>query len=211
MLVLSAGCAKFPAGTSATVLREMSCQITFEGPIDDNYYYFVPIDTTGGGEGPIAVFSDPDLPAVDEWVDRAATYYIQYHARQYTIYKVLTLHPFAATPIGTPLRQTVPPPGGKTLSFTIDLSSIEATGSSVDINIIAISQLASDGRFLDALGARGNSFVNIDISTDRVIRDSDLVSPEGVGDVLNQNRVVQPSTDQTNPLDIVDWVITTNV
>jgi hypothetical protein len=204
-----AGCARFPSGTGPITTRELSFRIDFNGPINDNYFYFVPLDTTGGGDGPVPVF--PGITTGEGWLTGAATHYVQYHLRQYTVFQIVTLQPFQAQPIGPPLRSTPPTAGGSTLSFTLDLNSISATGESVDANIIATDQPFADVRLLDGLGLQGTDFINLDITTDRTITNADLGVIELSGDVLDQNRTPQPVNEQTSPLDIVNFSITVDV
>jgi len=214
---LAAGCARFPEGTSITTVLEMSFHIDFKGPINDAYFYFIPIDTVGGGEGPTPVFPSPGS-AVDEWVTGSANYYVEYHQRQYTLYQIISLHPFESKRIGAPIRSTPPDVGGTTLRFTINLNEIGATGESVDVNFIAVNQLFPDGRLLDSLGdgriGERTQFLILDIATDRTFSnlgpDNPLL-PEPENDVADQNGAVQPASDLTSPLDIVDWSITVDV
>lgn len=208
-LMISPGCARFPTGSSTTARREMSVQIQFAGPINDNYFYFIPIDTSGGGVGPVPVF--PGLTTGVGWVTGSADYYVQYHQRQYTLYKITSLQPLQSEIVGTPVRSTLPDFGGKTLNFTLDLNAIQATGQSIDLNIIAVDQPFDNVRLLDGLGLHGTDFLNVDITIDRTLTNTDFGTLEPAGDVLDQNRSVQPANDQTNPLDITDWQITIDV
>jgi hypothetical protein len=210
-LFLVGGCARTPVGSSANTVRGLGFQISFNGPINDNYYYYVAIDTQGLGQGPLPVFTNPEVSSGDDWVTGSANYYVQYHQRQYTVFRIDRLNPLQATPIGTPVRAVYPDPGGNNLNFTVDLDSISATGSSVDVNIIALNQLAPEGRLLDALGPLGNDFVNVDIGATRTYRNAETTRPEGTDDVLNQNaNPVQPA-EAIKPIDILDWTITTNI
>ena len=220
--VLLAGCARSPEGAATLTIREISFRINFNGPINDNYFYFVVIDTSGGGDGPTPIF--PGNTPTEGWFtgqenpdeNTIINYYVQYHQRLYTLYKVTSLQPFRSEPIGAPTRSTLPEFGGSTLAFTIDINdpnAINATGDSVDINIIAVDDPLSDTRLIDGLGSLGTSFLaEVDILTDRTITNAGYgLIPEGPDDVLNQNIEVQPESDQTNPLDIIDWSITANV
>lgn len=208
-VVLVAGCARFPAGSTSNTIKEMSFHLEFNGPINDNYYYYVPIDTTGSGQGPVPVF--PGLTVGEGWVTGSATHYVQYHQRQYTVFRITHLQPFSSEPIGAPVRSIVPEIGSKSLQFTVDLNTIAAAGDSVDVNIITTDQPLAGARLLDGLGRNGNDFINIDIKTNRTITNSESLTPETAGDVLDQNTNIQPQNDQTNPLDITDWSITLDV
>ena len=210
LTALLAGCAKFPAGSTSNKIREMSFHITFGGPINDNYYYFVPLDT-GGGLGPVPVF--PGITAGEGWVTGSATYYVEYHQRQYTVFRITNLQPFHAEPLGAPVRSTVPEIGGASLQFTVDLNTIDpdSTLDSVDFNVITTDQPTMGTRLLDALGRYGSDYVNIDIMTPRSFSNSESLTPEGTGDVLNQDMNIQPKNFTTNPLDIADWTITVDV
>ena len=192
--------------------REVSFRIDFDGAVNDNYYYFVPIDTAGGGDGPTPVF--PGIVTGEGWVTGSATHFVQYHLRQYTVYRITSLQPLRAEPIGSPLRSTPPEAGGATLRFTLDLNTIGAAGESIDVNVIAVDQPLADVRMLDGLGQLGTQFLNLDIITDRTFTNTeDTISLEPKLDVLDQNQdtVPQQPTEQTKPLDIVDWTITVDV
>ena len=209
--LIAAGCARFPEGSTPTTIREMSFNIEFNGPINDTDWYFIPIDSAGGGTGPVPVF--PGIAVGEGWVTGSATHYIQYHQRQYTVFEITSLQPFASKYIGSPLRVTVPDAGQNTLQFTIDLNQIGATGDTLDFNIICTDQPFGSVRLLDALGRLGNDFANVDIRTNQPITNSEGLNPESpdVLDVLDQNRSIQQSNDQTKPLDITDWSVTLNL
>ena len=215
-IALLAGCARFPAGPAPQAVREMSFSIEFSGPINDNYYYFVPIDTDGGGYGPVPVF--PGITTGEGWLITSTLipeadyhqtmYYVEYHQRQYTIFKVTHIQPFQSELVGAPVRSTIPEIGSKTLQFTLDLDSIGATNDSVDVNVITTDQPVSGVRLLDGLGQTGNDYLTIDILTSRTITNSEGLLPEMAGDVMDQNMTFQPKNEQTDPLDITDWSIT---
>ena len=213
LTILLAGCARSPQGIGPANLREISFTIDFDGPINDDYFYFVAIDISGGDDGPVPVF--PGMAVGESWVTGSATCFVQYHARQYTVNRVTSLAPLQSEPIGPPIRSTTPEIGGKTLRFTVDLDDIGATGPSVDINIISVDQPQSNVRLLDGLGLGGNQFLGeVNIQSDRTITNlEDSLQPETSNDVLDQNQTVVPGqpTPQTSPLDIVNWTITTNV
>lgn len=211
VLLLVGGCAKFPTGSTSTVVRGLSFQITFAGPVNDNDYYYAVIDTAGGGTGPLPVFPATEGSVADDWITGTATHFVQYHQGQYIIYRIDHLNPLQYTPIGTPVRYTIPESGSNMLSFTIDLDAIGATNSTLNVNMIALNQLNPEGRLLDALGPLGGNFVNIDISSSRTFRNADASRPENSDDILTQNGISQPATDQTKSIDIVDWTMTTSL
>lgn len=202
------GCARTPVGVTPITVREMSIHAAFAGPVNDNYYYYFPIDTTGGGTGPVPVF--PGISGNQGWVTGSANYYIQYHQRQYTVNRIINLQPLQFEPMGTPLRFTLPSNGGKTLDFTIDLNTLNATNPSVDANIIAVDQPLSDTRMLDALGLHGSDFINAGITYSRTYSNSEM-SIEPLNDILDRNGNINAATEQTAPLDIADWSISVNI
>jgi hypothetical protein len=212
-LALLAGCARSPEGVSITTPRELAVRIDFAGPINDGYFYFVPIDSTGGGDAPLPVF--PGVVTGEAWVTGSATHYVEYHQRRYTVYRITSLQPFRSEPIGSPLRSTPPEPGGKSLSFTIDLNAIGAAGESIDLNIIAVDLPFAQVRTQDALGLQGTQYLpEVDITTDRTITNTEGgIKLEPEEDVLDQNQDFVPGqpNPSTQPLDISDWVITTDV
>jgi hypothetical protein len=211
-LEIFSGCARTPPEISKPFSREVTFQITFDGPINDNYYYYVAIDTNGGGNWPTPVF--PGLIPGTGWVTGSVTHYVEYHLRQYTVYRVTNLQPLTAEPIGSPLRSRMPEAGGKTLSFTLDLNQLNVTSESIDVNFIAVDQPLSNVRMLDALGSLGTQFIQLDIRTDRTVSNWDGFGRlEPSHDVLDQNRQRIPSQPkpQSSPLDITDWTITIDV
>ncbi len=192
----------------------MSFEITFAGPINDAYHYFVVLDTAGGITGPTPLFPGV-LPGTEGWVIAPATHYIEYTGGQYMAYRITSLDPpLPPAFVGALLAYTRPEPGSASLSFTISLDEIGATGDSINVNVIAIDDPSAPIRLIDGLGLRGMDFVNIDITTDDVVSDvEDLGDLEGTNDVLDQNQQQVPGqpTEQTRPLDIVDWTITIDV
>lgn len=212
LLHVLSGCARTPTGASRINPREVTFQITFDGSINDNYYYYVAIDVNGGSDWPTPVF--PGIVTATGWVTGSVTHFVEYHLHQYTVYRVTNVQPLTVEPIGTPLRSTVPAMGGKILRFTLDLDQIDATGDSIDINFITVDQPFSNTRMLDALGPRGTEFIQLDIRTDRTVTNWDGLSRmEPSNDVLDQNHRYVPSqpNPQSAPLDITDWAITTDV
>jgi len=94
------------------------------------------------------------------------------------------------------------PAGGNTLQATIQTALLGPPSlRDISFNIIATDQLLlvpnAPHRF-DGLGLGGNDYVTIDISQDRVYRNSDSLNPEGPGD---------PSTGGVRAIDIVDWQV----
>lgn len=212
------GCSRFPEGGVIIPPREITFHIEFRGPINDGYYYYVAIDTTGGGDGPLPVFpgASPGGVTADAWVTGSATHFVEYNGGQYTVYRITNLQPFAAQRIGSPLRSVRPEPGGKSLYFTLDLNLIEATGESIDINIVAVDYPRNQVRMLDALGPQGTQFLReFDITVDRppVTNTEFGIRLEPELDVLDQNwNIAYPQpTAQTDALDIVDWSISVDV
>ena len=212
LAILVTGCARTPSGIGTITLREMSFTIDFDGPIND-YYYFVAIDTSGGDDGPVPIF--PGLGTIGQgWVTGSATHFVQYHAGQYTVNRIVSLQPFLSEPIGSPTRFTLPEAGSKTLRFTIDLNAVDATGPSVDINIISVSDLNATDRLIDGLGLGGTEFLpEVSILQHRPFTNEDSIQPETAEDVLNENQQIVPGqpTPQTTPLDISGWTIEIDV
>jgi hypothetical protein len=186
----------------------MSFQIDFNGPVNDSDYYFVAIDTTSPlpAVGPVPIFpgSTPGLG----WLTGSATYFVEYHGGQYTVNKIISLQPFQSQPVGTPVSAVIPSGGSQSLIFTINLSTIGATGQAVNVNIITTNAPFSTPRLLDGLGPTGTDFVNVNITFNQTITDASTGNLEVAGDVLDQNGSVQPPSAVTNPLDIVNWSIT---
>lgn len=97
---------------------------------------------------------------------------------------------------------SVAPGLGTVLDATIQTDLIGPPAlADLNFNIIATDQLLlvpnAPHRF-DGLGLSGNDYVTIDITQDRVYRNSDSLNPEGPGD---------PSTGGVQAIDIVDWQV----
>lgn len=202
-IVMICGCAHTPSGVSPLEVKELNVTISFLAPINENYYYYFPIDINGGGTGPVPVF--PGSTSGMPWVTGSATHYVQYHQRKYTVYRILSLTPFESEQIGSPLRYTLPS-GGNTLAFTIDLNGINAENQSIDVNMIAVDEPFSQMRLLDGLGPRGTDFLNIVITNNITYANQEL-NIESTGDVLDNNGIRQPPNDRMNALDISNWTI----
>lgn len=205
-LVLVSGCARFPGGIAPAAVREMSFRIDFKGPINNNYHYYVAIDTNGGDSlGPTPVF--PSISG-QGWLIGPATHYVEYYQGQYTVHKITNLAPFQETTIGAPLRSSAPSSiGDKSIAFSVDLNDLGATSSSVDINAIATDNPNTPIRMIDGLGLYGTTFISIPITGSRTFAGTDET-----GDVLDQSdKIVQPASDQPAPLDITAWTISTNM
>ena len=206
-LSAAAGCARFPEGQTVKVVKELSIEIVFNGSINDDFFYFMPIDIEGGGTGPTPLF--PGGTPGQPWVTGSATHYVQFHQGQYTLHRILSLDPFQFQPIGAPISST--PPQDGTLSFTIDLDDLGITADSIDINFIAVDFPFEQTRVLDALGPAGTQILNVDVTIDRTITNTDLGDLEIPDDLLDENGNREPTSDRTRPLDIVDWSVTVDI
>lgn len=213
ILAVLAGCARSPSGVTPPTVRKMSFEITFAGPINDAYHYFVVLDTAGGITGPTPLFPGV-LPGTEGWVIAPATHYIEYTGGQYMAYRITSLDPPLPPEFADVLLSpTRPEPGSASLSFTISLDEIGATGDSLNVNVIAIHDPSAPIRLIDGLGLRGMDFVHIDITRPDDPDDTRLGDIEGTNDVLDQNQQQVPGqpTEQTKPLDIDYWAITIDV
>jgi len=198
------GCARTPVGTPSTSKREMTFQIEFNAPINEAYYYFVAIDTTGGEPHPTPVF--PTINTGDRWLTGSATYFVQYHQGQYMVFRINNLDTFDITQIGTPLRFDRRDPSR--LNFTLDLNAINASGESVDINIITCDQVSAPNRFIDAIGPLGTQYLEIGITSDHDVTNTGI---EPTDDVLDQDGKPVSPGELTRPLDIKSFFINVDV
>lgn len=93
------GCAR--GGTNAAVGPSVVVDFyaRYAGPINDAFYYFIPIDTDGdfGQDGPLPVAAGPYWE--NGWGTGSFTHYVQYHQGQYNVYKVV-MAPTLQTPGG---------------------------------------------------------------------------------------------------------------
>lgn len=132
-LVILSGCARggttTPVGPSVVV----DFYARFAGPINDAFYYFIPIDADGdfGQDGPVPVAAGPFWE--NGWGTGSFTHYVQYHQGQYNVYQAV-LAPTLQTAgggitqvAGAPLGSS---PGTSVLTVqTLSLGSVTVSGA----------------------------------------------------------------------------------
>lgn len=205
LIVMLSGCARTPSGIGIAPSRVIEVEMTLSAPVNEAYHYYMVIDTDGGGAGPMPVVIG-DTPG-QGWVTGSATHFVEYHRGQFTLYKFLSLGDFQYVRIGAPIRFSV---SGNVISFAIDLSDLEATGESVDVNLITLDDPFDQHRTIDALITAGTSALNIDITRNDTIDNARLGFIEQPDDLLS-NGIPAPSTDVTRPLDMIGWSIEVDI
>lgn len=84
-LLVLGGCAR-GGGQSVVPSTVMDVTLTYAGPINDAYYYFIPIDTDNDiSDGPIPVASGPYWG--NGWGAGSYSYYVEYHQGAYQLYR----------------------------------------------------------------------------------------------------------------------------
>jgi len=82
-----AGCARGgeAGGTGPQVVIDLYAR--YAGPINDAFYYFIPIDTDGdfGDDGPVPVAAGPYWE--NGWGTGSFSHYVEYHQGQYNVYR----------------------------------------------------------------------------------------------------------------------------
>ncbi len=206
LAVLIPGCAKTPDTADIAPPRVLDVALTLSAPPNDNFYYYMVIDANGGGDGPMpVVVSDV---AGQGWVTGSATHFVEYHQGRFTIYKFLDPDDFQQySPIGSPARYSAV---GRTILFSVDITDLQVTGESVDVNFIALDNPFDEHRTLDALISAGTSALNVNITRDDTINNERLGFIELPNDLLRDG-VPTPVSDVTQSLDILDWSIEINI
>ncbi len=87
ILVTAGGCARgTPTGTTPTSLMDVT--VTYVGPVNDTFYYYIPLDADSDiSDGPIPVAAGPYWG--NGWGTGSMTHYVQYHQGIYRLYRVL--------------------------------------------------------------------------------------------------------------------------
>lgn len=133
MAAVLGGCARggttSPVGPSVVV----DFYARYAGPINDAFYYFIPIDADGdfGQDGPVPVAAGPYWE--NGWGTGSFTHYIQYHQGQYNVYQAVTVPTLQTagggiTQVGgAPLGSS---PGTSTLTIQeISLGTVTVSGA----------------------------------------------------------------------------------
>lgn len=202
------GCARAPSGSKLIPVREFTVQIVLAGPINDAFHYYTAIDVDGGITGPVPVF--PGIIPGQGWVTGSVTHYVEYTGGQFTIWQFVPKGQFqTAVRIGSPIRSTAQ---GNTLSFTIDLNDLAATGQFINVNFITIDDPLAQHRTIDALLVGSATLFQIDITKDDTYNNARLGDVEQPNDLLNENGTVVLTTDTTRSLDMIPgWTVDINI
>jgi hypothetical protein len=212
--LLFCGCARFPGG-GGVFTKRVRFILRLAGPVNPNYVYIFAIndadDLTGANGGPIPVVAPPWGNGI---VSGRCTHFIRYDGflpnGGYAIYKFTDTTLLTYFQTGIPVAFVTPAPGEDRLDVEIDLTQIEPDPvqalaiQALQINLLTMNRVITNPndpgpKFWDALGDSTqpgsiNDFITIDVTTDRIYRNSDLN--------------LEPSGDVADPsLDIVDWTI----
>jgi hypothetical protein len=87
ILLIAGGCARGTAtGTTPTSLMDVS--VTFVGPVNESFYYYIPLDADSDiNDGPIPVAAGPYWG--NGWGTGSMTHYVQYRLNTYRLYRVV--------------------------------------------------------------------------------------------------------------------------
>lgn len=233
VLLLTAGCAKYPAGGGTSTGPQLVISMTMNAPINPNYYYFVVFDVSNdrtGGNGPVPVIAPPwgngwvanKLNPSTTTTNPGATSYVEYTAAQgYLLYNFtdssLQTHSSPVAPV-----QSVDPAGGNTLEFTVLLSQLATAKipasqiSYIQANFITTNVLPANPndtsvvKYFDALGDANSGQLNdyITISTlQAAIVNNQTDDIEPTGDVSQTNNSGGYTNVNEPDLDITNWSI----
>ncbi|MGI5820352.1 MAG: hypothetical protein ACOX9R_19870 [Armatimonadota bacterium] len=86
------GCARGGEGESIIPQTVIEFSVTFAGPVQDAFYYFIALDADGdfGADGPLPVAAGPNWG--NGWGTGSMTHYVEYHQGRYELFEV-TLQP----------------------------------------------------------------------------------------------------------------------
>lgn len=223
-LLLTAGCAKLPAGGAAPAGKRIIFQARFDGEIRDDYIYIFPIrvsdDPNPPGGGPVPVIAPP---WGNGFMAGDATHFVRYEPnrpRPFVLYKFNDPSLLSYTEIGILENyQDVPPdnpdvdqPERHVLRFEVELRDLADTQAQADalesarINFLTMDRLGSGpsngNRGWDALGNGGlpsevNSWFQFPLRTAAQYRNSTqgFIEPPDAADVADP------------ALDLRDWFI----
>jgi hypothetical protein len=212
LAALFSGCAKFPDQTVPLVKR-LTFTVNVDGQINPNYIYIIalrpsnllnPID-----QGPLPVIAPP---WGNGFVAGNASYFVRWDpstSPAYTLYQFRDSTLQQWFPIGVPATYFDVPTGGKTLSFSIDISQIASSPNaaalyqSIQLNFLAMDrapQGTTGTKVWDALGNGGdpsqvNTFITIPLNTNGIYNNLRYGGLEPKGDC--------PDPD----LDMVDFAV----
>lgn len=217
VLILSAGCAKFPDNPIGDATVRLAFTMTTSAPLETGaggtglpYVYVIAIylstEENPTTDGPIPVI----VPSGNGIVAGDVTHFILWNplaSPQYQIYQFRdqTLNEYFQ--IGVPLLFDTVAQGDRTLSFEIDLSQLVpanevANYKSVQVNFLSMNNTntAGTGRLWDALG---DASIPTQINSPFTVR---LATTQNYNN--NNQGQIEPSGDCPDPaLDIVDWSV----
>lgn len=216
MLVLAAvvgaiaaqGCARVPHETAGPILRrKLTVDFTVAGRINPFYYYYVAIDTQGGGsDGPVPVVS---FPWGNGWGTGTITHFVLYHLGNFTVFRfVPDTDLLRADPLGAPFEFNRPEDGqGNRIRVALDVdATLGENVNLIDLNIITTDRINIEPTFLgtklvDALGFTGNDFVTLPLNITQAFTNAQGTDPEDAGDLPPGET---PGVQKAD-LDITDW------
>ncbi|MGE5531751.1 MAG: hypothetical protein ACM3VW_06535 [Bacteroidota bacterium] len=167
------GCARGGEGAQVGPSVVVDFYARFAGPINDAYYYFIPIDADGdlGQDGPVPVAAGPFWE--NGWGTGSFTHYIEYHQGQYNVYRTLMV-PTLTTAGGGITAVGGAPAGSAPGNSVLTVGAITFGAVTVD----------SAGMVTAATNTAFQSAGTITISTNaagQVIADSVVFAPATVG------------------------------
>jgi hypothetical protein len=207
------GCAKFPDTGAGAGGTRLIFRMIMDGPVNPNFVYIVAlnpsIEDVPTTQGPIPVIAPP---WGNGFVEGTVTHFVRWDTSQsphYLIFQFRDANLIDYFERGVPVNFLEVEPGGREISFEIELSQIAAseaeaeTFRTLQVNFLTmdnVPQGTGGDKVWDALGdgrlpGEIDEFVNIPLRT------------SGIYDNLRfQN--LEPRGDNPDPaLDIVDWSV----
>ncbi len=218
ILILVAGCAKFPNVSSGRSTR-LVFSMTVDGQLRPDYVYRVAMNFTTEAppttQGPIPVVR---APWGNGYVDGHATNFVDWNVNRYPpsgygLYEFRGGDLNVPVQIGIPILSDAVQQGGKTLRFTIDLTQLGLTDAQilalkyVQVNFLTMDRIPTGNdpgtKFWDALGDSTSvsgidEFVNVPLYISGTYSNVQGINNQGL----------EPRGDVQDPdLDIVGWQI----
>lgn len=210
LTVMLVGCAKFPEQPPVPISRDrLVITLTYAAPIEPNFYYFIAIDDDGDPlTGPLPATTRPwgngwGVPQ-SEIPPSRIRYFVEIRNRQAGTFRIdLFQPPFTTTFLGVPLEFINLQPNQ--IRVTLDLrqvfSDFPDRPQRIELNFISVDELKLDPtdntprEGFDALGATGNDFVSIPLTSTQTFRNGEGFIRETSGD------------SRIDALDLTDWEV----
>ncbi|MCS7185601.1 MAG: hypothetical protein N3B10_07020 [Armatimonadetes bacterium] len=204
------GCAKFPEQPVAPISRDrLVITLVYDAPIDPNFFYYIAIDDDGDPTtGPLPALTRPwgngwGVP-LDENLGSRIRFFVEIFRQSAQVFRIQVFEPpFTAQPLGPALDLAFPQPNQ--IRVTVDLRqffpSPDPLPERLELNFISVNELKTNPydntprTGFDALGATGNEFISIPLTSTQTFQNGQGWVREVSGDC------------PIDALDLADWEV----